>query len=682
MTPKFDRSDQDGLTLPIITASLVGVALVLAREATYGVAWFGDGIYYVSAARSVLAGDGLLTFDREPLTTWPPMFPLALALFSGFGSIDPATVVGPLNIAAHGLTIFVVGNYLRQRLESRPLVVWACLAVVLSTPLVDVASRTLTEPLFILLTTLALIQTHRLLTHGNKSALLLAATFSALAWQTRYLGVALPVVVGLLLLFQRGASSALRAKRLAIYSAIVALPMGLWAFRNYLLVDAPLGPRPWGVNNPWLFLSKTTDAILAWLDFDLPLVQGADLPTPLLDIANSAVPLMLLACAGILVVATRRQVHSPFDWRPWWLFGGFALAYFAALNVASTGGHSDSFQGRYVAPLCIPLLMVATFALDWLFRRASANKCTLPGGDEYQHSKGRHVLPKALLGTLGTVLALWLAGQAMHNVREVRRENSFAENTRDLSAPRWLGSETLRYIRENPLHGVFFMSNQQEMVYFNNNASKAKYWWIRPNDHYRDLSFAHEKTMIRVRASERSSSAEDGTYLVWFRNWDSYIFPFGETQMSITPDLLPVASLADGAIFKVEQGHVPSNPYRHAHRLILAGDLGSPAVRSIFDVYRVGRTLTYVKQPCLPGDTHDRFFLDFTVAPSGAGNEGYMVAEQFDFWEAGTMLDGDLCIAIAKLPPSLPIAHMCTGQLGSNGWSAEPQVAGLGAHGT
>lgn len=677
MTPEFDRSDQDRLTLPIVTASLVGIALVLAREATYGVAWFGDGIYYVSAARSVLAGDGLLTFDREPLTTWPPGFSLALALLSGFGSIDPATVVGPLNVAAHGLTIFVVGNYLRQRLESRPLVVWACLAVALSTPLVDVGSRMLTAPLFILLTIVALIHTHRLLTHGDKSALFLAATFSALAWQTRYLGIVLPVVIGLFLLAQSGASWQLRARRLIIYSAIVALPMCLWTFRNYILVGAVLGPRGWG-NDPSLFWRKAKDAVLEWLDFDLPLVPGSDWLTPTLNIIG---PLALLACAGMLVVATRPRVRSSFDWRPCWLFGGFSLAYFAALNIASSmEGASGGFQTRYIAPLCVPTLMAATFAFDWLFGRASANKRTPSVGDGRQHSKGRQALPKVLVGTLGTVLALWVADQTMHNVREVRRENSFAENTRDLSAPRWLGSETLRYIRENPLRGVVF-SNQQEMVYFNN-AGKAEYWWLRSHGHYRDLSFAHEKTMIRVRASERPSSAEDGTYLVWFRNWDSYIFPFGETQMSITPDLLPVASLADGAIFKVEQGHVPSNPYRHAHRLILAGDLGSPAVRSIFDVYRVGRTLTYVKQPCLPDDTHDRFFLDFTVAPSGAGNEGYMVAEQFDFWEAGTMLDGDLCIAIAKLPPSLPIAHMRTGQLGSNGWSAEPQVAGLGAHGT
>lgn len=660
MTPKFDRSDQDGLTLPIVTASLVGVALVLAREATYGVAWFGDMSFYVSAARSVLAGDGLQTFDGVFLTVWPPGFPVALALFSGFGSIDPAAVVGPLNVAAHGLTIFVVGNYLRQRLESRPLVVWACLAVALSTPLVDVASRTLTAPLFVLLTTLALIQTHRLLTHGDKSALFLAATFSALAWQTRYLGVALPVVIGLFLLSQSGASWQLRAMRLIIYSAIVALPMCLWTFRNYILVGALLGPRGWS-NDPSLFSNDAIDAVLEWLDFDLPSVPRSDWLTPALNIFG---PLALLASAGVLVVATPRRVRSSFDWRPCWLFGSFSLAYFAALNIASMGGASGGFQPRYIAPLCVPTLMAATFALDWLFGRASVKKRPPPVGDEYQHSKGWQVLPKILVGTLGTALALWTAGQAKHNVHEVRRENSFTENTRDLSGPRWLGSETLRYIRKNPLHG-FVRSNQHDMVYLNNEGM-SKYWSLGTGDRY-NVSFAHEK---------------DGTYLVWFRNWDNFISPFGETQMSITPDLVPVVSLTDGAIFKVERGHVPPNPFRQVHRLIVAGTLGSPSVRSTFDIYRTGRTLIYFKQPCLPEDTKASFFVHYTVAGSSPTNRAYVGGKNFHFSDSGTMLDGELCIAIADLPPELLIEHIRTGQFGSVNWSAEPDVVGLSVHDT
>ena len=651
MTQQWGRPQPDRLGLPIVVASLVGIALILAREATYGVDWFYDGIYYVSVARSVLAGEGLMGFDGEYLTSWPPLCALALVLVSGFGIFDPAAVFGPLNIAAHGLTVFVVGHYLRQRLESRPLVVWSCLAVALSMPLTDAASTALSEPLFILLTTLALIQTHRLLTHGEKTALFLAATFSALAWQTRYLGVALPAVVGLFLLFQRGAPWPARVWRVTLYSAIVALPMGLWLLRNHLLVAAPL--RPWGAGDPSPFQIEAIDVLLSWLDFDLPLVPKIN---SLTSTRNIVVPLAA-ALAGLLVVATRREEHSPFDWRPCWLFGGFSVAYLAALSIAAQAGYwndSHGFQDRFVAPLWVPLLMVATFALDWLFRRQQ--RLDAPKG-----------LPRVLVGTLGVALALWTADQAMHNVREVRNSSN-AETVGDRGGA--LRSETLRYIQRKPLHGVVF-SNLPINVYFYN-AGKAEYRGLR--------SLGLSNYVVAASEEAANAGATDDTYLVWFHERYYRLFPFGKTPLPVAAGLMQVESLADGTIFRVDPGHVPPNPYKQALDLIVAGRLGSPA-RSTFDVYRVGRTLTYFKHPCLRQDIEAYFFLHFNVAQSNISEEGPVIVREswnFNFSTVGKMLDGNICVGIVELPPSLPILYARTGQVGGpREWSAEPDMADL-----
>ena len=70
--------------------------------------------------------------------------------------------------------------------------------------LAELAVRARPGPLLILLATLALIQTDKFLAEGKKSVLVWAAVFSALAWQTRYIGVAVPVTVRLALLLQRG----------------------------------------------------------------------------------------------------------------------------------------------------------------------------------------------------------------------------------------------------------------------------------------------------------------------------------------------------------------------------------------------------------------------------------------------------------------------------------------------
>ena len=197
----------DRFTLLTVAIAALGAGLVLGREFTFGAVFTPDSASYISAARSLLAGEGLLRWDGNPYISWPPLYPLLLAAAS-LGIFDPIAVAGPLNAVIFGLTIFIVGRYLRQRLASRFLAAWSCLATALAVPLVTISSWALTETLLILLTTLALIQTDRFLTEGKTRTLVWAAVFSALALQSRYIGVVVPVFIALLLLFQRGGGGA------------------------------------------------------------------------------------------------------------------------------------------------------------------------------------------------------------------------------------------------------------------------------------------------------------------------------------------------------------------------------------------------------------------------------------------------------------------------------------------
>ena len=151
-----DKLAQPGcFRLLAIAFSALGAALILAREATYGVALFWDSIYYISVARNLLEGEGLTTLFGHALTVWPPLYPMLLAVSSVF-VFDPHDVAGPLNAIIFGATVFVVGQYLQQRLALKIIALWGCLAVVLSVPLAWMASWALSESLFILLVTLAI----------------------------------------------------------------------------------------------------------------------------------------------------------------------------------------------------------------------------------------------------------------------------------------------------------------------------------------------------------------------------------------------------------------------------------------------------------------------------------------------------------------------------------------------
>ena len=162
----LSRRRPDGFTLLLAGLGLLGAALVLAREVSYGVGLEWDAINYIGVARSLLAGNGFAQIDGSIYNAFPPLYPLLLAGAS-LGIFDPWAVAGPLNAALFGLTVFIVGMYLRRRLQSRLLTLWCCLALALAWPLLEVAHYAWSELPFILFTTLALMQSERLLSRGG-----------------------------------------------------------------------------------------------------------------------------------------------------------------------------------------------------------------------------------------------------------------------------------------------------------------------------------------------------------------------------------------------------------------------------------------------------------------------------------------------------------------------------------
>ena len=100
-----------------------------------------------------------------------------------------------------------------------------------------------------------------------------------------------------------------------------------------------------------------------------------------------------------------------------------------------------------------------------------------------------------------------------------------------------------------------------------------------------------------------------------------------------------------------------------------------PALRAPFDVYRDGRTLTYVRDGCARANTEPRFFVH--VRPADAGDlpeerrrYGYE-SLAFAFRERG-LRHGGTCMAAFELP-DYPLARVRTGQFTADGpvWAGE-----------
>ena len=678
------RFHPDNFTLFLIALSALGVALVLAREAVWGVTLDADSFRYIVGAQNLLAEGCYCTVNGEPYFTAPPLYPLLLAAAS-LGVFDPLDVAGPLNAAIFGLTIFVLGHWLRQRLHSRFPAVWACFVLALSLPLVERASWAISDPAFILLTTLALIQTDRFLGEGRTSSLVFAALFTALAWQTRYIGVAAPMLIGLLLLFRPDAPLLLRARHIAVFSAIAAAPMGLWMLRTYLFtgklstnqspVDYPLSQA----------LGDTVSGLRTMAGFDLSLFR---LPS-LEFLPAGAVAFALAALAAALILAVRgsiqdrRNGQTRFSWRPAVIFGGFAPVYLPLLVWASVQGYTHyGISPRYVAPLYIPLLTAAAFALDRFLLHERERQLLGSVGSGPILGRWSGSLPAIMVMA---VLSLWPAGQVVTHAYEISRANAPGAIGGFGRQP-WAGSsETMRYIRENPLSGRVY-SNIVPQIYFYNEGT-AIYGFMPRN---RPGGYLIAKTNLTAAAPLETrlesatgipfafgppgtalleawlDTAPDGTWVVWFNNWlHNDYFDYGVPHMRGTPGLEPVASLSDGVIFKVNRDYLPlSNPYLSAYESIVSGDAGEPQYRSAFDIYLDGTALTYVRRPCVTQDMEAGFFLhlipsDMTDLPSERVRYGFDNLD-FGFADYGVVME-ETCLAVVTLP-GYDIDRIRTGQ--------------------
>ena len=429
----------DRFTLLLGAAAVLGAGLVLLRLASYGPRMGWDAVEYITVARNLLAGDGLVGLLSGPLAYWPPLYPAMLAGGGLFG-LDPYAVAGPLNAAIFGLTVLVAGWWLRRHLHSRLLWLWGCFSIALALPLAEVASEAMSESAFILFVTLALTQIDAHLRGGGRASLILAAAFSALACLTRYMGVSVILAVVPLLLAARVAPRE-KMKRIVVYALIAAAPMGLWMLRNFLLAGSTTGERGWGFYS-FDFIAYQFLRLAVW---DWWLVG---LTAPVL------LALVMAACHALHRLSRRKSgapVPSEVAWGPLRVCGGFALAYLTLLVAAMMSGSTwDGLQWRFLAPVYVPLLLAALLLMDGALRyaRRRAPRGIVPP------RQGVMAIGGALAAVLMLVLSLQTAALVVLHARELPLWNAGLRQA--FAAPRWRNSESVQYIREAALTGAIW----------------------------------------------------------------------------------------------------------------------------------------------------------------------------------------------------------------------------------
>ena len=302
--------------------------------------------------------------------------------------------------------------------------------------------------------------------------------------------------------------------------------MAAWLVRNRVTVGTFTGPPdPTGddLSLPEVLIDIGRVLLKAWTTFDLPLVEWQSIAW------LGFLPAAVLASACVVLIRDRRRRRAPSGRLPCYVFGGFALAYLTVLAIILSLIPIPGAEARYVAPLYIPLLITAAFALDRLLGLA-------PGRRRFWRRwkpRWRRRAPRAAAAAAAVVLCFWTAGQIEPYVREIRHANSeglAGYSHSDLA-------DTQEWISRNPLPGLI-VSNSHIAAALRNDAS-AEYGYL-----------TGEKEHLAEQL-ERLRGHGVTFYVVWFDNvWVNTYFDYNRAALSASSHLEPVAELADGAVFK------------------------------------------------------------------------------------------------------------------------------------
>jgi hypothetical protein len=491
---------------------LLGTAAVLLTTARYGAGTSPDSVTYISVARNLAAGEGLIAYTGETLAVHPPLYPALLAVSAALMRVDALDAARVLNAVLFGLVVFLSGLlFVRHLRSSGAMVLLGTVAVLFARPLIAAACMALSEMLFIALMLVFLLALDAQFRRGDTGSLVLAAAAAALAGLTRYTGIALIPVGGLaLLLFhRREAGSGMR--KAWIFTAAAVGPYIAWLAHNQFFAGAPFGERAVSEVSLMKVLALIGATLKQWY---LPGVL-----TSHAALGPYIIGLFALAVVGGLALMWASSRTSFLRHSPLLMLG---VIYLVLILVAASTTAFDPVGDRLLAPVFVPLTIVLFVAAEQL--------ADFIGG-RLRVSMLRVALP--------VVVALWLSYPLWESARVVRMH---AEQGVGFTSRYIRGSLTLRYARSGALRsfGGPVFTNAPDVLYLlagmsaRMSPSKSMYASRRP---------------IRKPADLRFWPPDRGS-LVWF-DWIARPFLYTPAELQAGADIEEVARLKDGIIYRV-----------------------------------------------------------------------------------------------------------------------------------
>lgn len=622
-----------------ITSLLIsglGMASIGLRQSTYGVALRPDSTLYIRVAENLVKGGGFTSWGDKILLDYyshVPLFPFALSIINSVGISDKFTAAARLNMLAFGLSILILIAWLRIKIRSRFIIAYVGIACALSPLLGDIHATALTEPLFILFVVAALLSLDLFFDSGKPQWLIFVALFSDLSWLTRYVGISITISTLILLITRRGSPLSQRIKNVVFYSTITIPIIAVTVLWSYLRVGR-LGDTNFGPGFDLLISIDTASTeLVKWILGS----SGLDyLETLSKDLRVSGALLRIAVCTVIAVVFGYTfmklccKIRTMFSAAATPITFVFIYMAILTLSLAYAGLWID--DPRFMAPIYIPILVILGVTVDQII----------------------YILSSRLRITIiASLMCFWIVLTAIASYNRIKTWRDYGSG---YSSREWNDSETISYLKSNPLDGQIYSNNIRAVYAHMRVSDDAEVYYKQLSHYWANTPFLGGYQLLH-----------NDIHVVWFHGWKQYFrtqYEYGLAMLAVLPNLEIKAVLEDGILFRSSQSATSGN--KNPEKVILESVLKDAKLIADdeFNIYTDNRRLIYLTSSCNDTDIDSQFFLHIYPAdrfniPEHRGNLDFNNYD-FEFDQEGFSF-GERCVVIQNLP-SYVIEAIRTGQ--------------------
>ena len=503
----------------IIILTGAGASIVMHWVTVNGPGVSPDSVTYIDTARNLLAGEGFTT-RGQPLTHYPPGYPVLLSVFSLFTGghvVNAARFLAILMFAINGVILgLAVAGFTRY---SIPATLCMLAFYLFSVPILSVHLMAWSEAIFIASSISAMVILTLYVDRPRQILLWLASLIASYAMLTRYIGVTLipPVAFALLILNKRSKKE--RIKDTLLSSGIMSLPLAIWLLRGVFLAQNPTN-RKLAVH---LINAEHVTAFTKTLkQFIIPINVGNTTYSRSLIILT--VTLSFLLGLVTLIRNDERSPTAPAAKNFILICSVFFLTYliFLTLSVSFFDAQTP-INVRILLPVMLPLT-AAAISLVWSLYK---------------------IFDQNMIWT--SFFFLVLISTTMHASKSIPKAIQIHNHGKGYTSKHWQKSETLQYLeREDTTKKI--SSNGAEVLFF----LTGKKTHMLPQKTNPRTAKANQNYEEQLRKLIRECN-EGKALVVYFSgiSWRGYLPSLEELESQ--RDLPVLHRFEDGVIFGISQ---------------------------------------------------------------------------------------------------------------------------------